>query len=72
VNDPVQLGLSLLQRLQRVILLQRDHDRFNVTSADDHLVISNLVAGGNGVLTHTPTIPRQLVAMADPSRRRDG
>jgi hypothetical protein len=43
VNGPVQLGLSLLQRLQRAILLQRDHNRFDLTSADDHLVISNLV-----------------------------
>jgi hypothetical protein len=35
-------------------------------------VTSNLVAGGNGTLTHTPSIPRQLVAMAEAlSRRRE-
>ena len=66
VNGPVQLGLSLLQRLQRAILLQRDHNRFDLTSADDHLMISNLVAGGNGTLTHAQSIPRQLVPMPDP------
>jgi hypothetical protein len=66
VNGPVQLGLSLLQRLQRAILLQRDHNRFDLTSADDHLMISNLVAGGNGTLTHAQSIPRQLVPMTDP------
>jgi hypothetical protein len=65
VNGPVQLGLSLLQRLQCAILLKRDHNRFDLTSADDHLMIGNLVARGNGTLTHVQSIPRQLVAMAD-------
>jgi len=65
VNGPVQLGLSLFQRLQRAVLLQRDHNRFDLTSADDYLMISNLVAGGNVTLTHAQSMPRQLVAMAD-------
>jgi dihydrofolate reductase len=65
-DGPVQLGLSLLKRLQRAILLQRDHNRFDLTSADDHLMIGNLIAGGNGTLTHVRSIPRQVVSMTDP------
>jgi hypothetical protein len=31
--------------LHSAILLQRDRNRFDLTSVDDHLMISNLVAG---------------------------
>jgi hypothetical protein len=60
VNGPVQLGFSLLQSLQRTVLLQRHHNRFDLTYADDHLVVSNLVTEGHGTITHAQSIPRRL------------
>jgi hypothetical protein len=42
----------LLQRLERAILLQRNHDRLDLARPEDHLMISDLSIERQGALTH--------------------
>jgi hypothetical protein len=63
VSGPVQLSITLLQRLQRPVLLQGNHDRLDLASAEDHLMIGDIGAGRQRTLAHA--IERTL-------RRRPG
>ena len=53
VSDPVQLSLTLLQRLERAILLQGDHDRLDLACPEDHLMVGDLCIERQGPLAHT-------------------
>src|SRR5260221_10779418 len=52
VSDPVQLSLTLLQRLKRAILLQGDHDRLDLACPEDHLMVGDLSIERQGAITH--------------------
>ena len=52
MSSPVQLSLTLLQRLQRAVLLQGDHDRLCLARTEDHLMVGDLSIERRGALTH--------------------
>src|SRR6266516_2095909 len=53
MSSPVQLSLTLLQRLQRPVLLQGDHDRLSLALPEDHLMTGDLSIERQGTLTHS-------------------
>ena len=57
MNGPVQLGLALLQCLKSTVLLQRDHDGFNLARTRDHLMVANVGARVQGILAHVVRVP---------------
>ena len=42
VSDPVQLHLTLLQRLEPSVFVQGNHDRLNPAYPEDHLMVGDL------------------------------
>lgn len=53
MNGPVQLGFTLLQRLQGPVFLQGHDDCFYAAITNDYLMIGNLVTDAQAMLTHT-------------------
>ena|ERR1022692_275191 len=52
MSSPVQLSLTLLQRLQRAVLLQGNHDRLSLARTEDHLMAGDISIERRRALTH--------------------
>ena len=55
------LGLPVLQCLESAVLLQWDHDGFNLARSADHPMVANVGASVQGIFAHVPKIPATVL-----------